>query len=282
MDSAPPPPASLKPIVGYLKLATDNERFDPVVSYWCRFYALQNALQIDSKSKEAKTFLVYMMDYLEKEKRARKDNEAISNEMVAQAHVENYAIKFFEKADYEERSGMATLNTAKIYLASSQLFEVLSVFGELTPEISQRKKYAKWRTTVIMKAIKNGEQPPLPEDNEFAPQQPGYPVLPSQPNLDNEFGEPSSNSNYDSLPPMPKPPQPEPDPDSALSTFQPASSSEAEHHCQGTHEAQVDTALIMKAQKYIKFAGSALQYNDTATAAGFLRKALSLIETGSE
>lgn len=63
--ATPEVPASLKPVVGFLKLANDNERLDPVVSYWCRFYAVQYALKVDSKSQEAKIFLLGLMDKLE-------------------------------------------------------------------------------------------------------------------------------------------------------------------------------------------------------------------------
>lgn len=39
---------------------------------------------------------------------------------------------------------------------------------------------------------------------------------------------------------------------------------------------------MMKAQKYCKFAGSALQYNDVTTAIDNLQKALLLLTTGHE
>lgn len=55
--------------------------------------------------------------------------------------------------------------TVKAFFTAAQFFEVLSVFGETSPEIAQRTKYAKWRAAVIMKALKNGEQPPPPENN---------------------------------------------------------------------------------------------------------------------
>jgi len=59
------PPSVLKPIVGILKTASDHEKLDPVVTYWCRLYALQMGLQIDNKSKESLSFLTTMMSWLE-------------------------------------------------------------------------------------------------------------------------------------------------------------------------------------------------------------------------
>lgn len=45
------------------------------------------------------------MDWLEKEKKNLSDNEAITNDVAAQAHIENYALKLFLWADGQDRSG---------------------------------------------------------------------------------------------------------------------------------------------------------------------------------
>lgn len=44
------------------------------------------------------------MEWLEVFKRQHKDNEAITNEIVAQAHLENYALKLFNYADQQDRA----------------------------------------------------------------------------------------------------------------------------------------------------------------------------------
>lgn len=44
-----------------------------------------------------------IMDWLEEAKKIFKDNEAISNEVVAQAHLENYALKLFLFADKQDQ-----------------------------------------------------------------------------------------------------------------------------------------------------------------------------------
>lgn len=69
-----------------------------------RLYALQNALKLDKKSDEAKLLLMALMDYLEKEKKRLGDNEAITNDVAAQAHIENYALKLFLWADGQDRA----------------------------------------------------------------------------------------------------------------------------------------------------------------------------------
>lgn len=64
--SIPPVPPTLKPCQTYLKLAADHEKINPTLTYWCRLYALQLGLKIDSKSEENKAFLLSVMDWLEK------------------------------------------------------------------------------------------------------------------------------------------------------------------------------------------------------------------------
>lgn len=44
------------------------------------------------------------MGWLETSKKEHASNEAISNEVVAQAHLENYALKLFTYADQHDRA----------------------------------------------------------------------------------------------------------------------------------------------------------------------------------
>lgn len=45
-----------------------------------------------------------IMDWLEKFKKEHHDNEAITNDVVAQAYLENYALKLFTYADQQDRA----------------------------------------------------------------------------------------------------------------------------------------------------------------------------------
>lgn len=44
------------------------------------------------------------MEWLEQQKKEMSDNDAIHNETVAQAHIENYAYKLFNFADAQDRA----------------------------------------------------------------------------------------------------------------------------------------------------------------------------------
>ena len=107
------------------------------------------------------------------------DNEAVTSEIVASAHIENYAMKLFEWADKEDRAARFGKNVVKSFYTAGNLFDVMQVFGELTPEILHARKYSKWKAAYIHNCLKNGETPiPGPvggdkEDNEASEVAPG-------------------------------------------------------------------------------------------------------------
>lgn len=75
------------------------------------------------------------------------------------------------------------------------------MFGEPSVEIKERQKYAKYRAAVIMKAVKAGEKPPLPEGVD----EPTFP--PS--NVTNEVADTLTNAHMNQVPSTPFiPPRP--------------------------------------------------------------------------
>jgi len=65
-------------------------------------------LLIDKSSTEAKALLFSLLDWLERRKKELHSNEAITNEAVAEAHLENYTLNLFHWADKMDRE--ATFN----------------------------------------------------------------------------------------------------------------------------------------------------------------------------
>jgi vacuolar protein sorting-associated protein VTA1 len=58
----------------------------------------------------------------------------------------------------------------KAFYTSGMLFDVLTTFGELSEELLQNRKYAKWKAAYIHSCLKNGERPvpgPLQEGEEL-------------------------------------------------------------------------------------------------------------------
>lgn len=98
----PPCPGSFKSIQHFMKIAQEHESRDLVVCYWSRLYALQQGLKLKTNQPDETAFLMAIMDWLENCKKTS-DNEAISNEIAAQAHIDNYALKLFLFADKQDR-----------------------------------------------------------------------------------------------------------------------------------------------------------------------------------
>ncbi|XP_037000856.2 vacuolar protein sorting-associated protein VTA1 homolog isoform X2 [Artibeus jamaicensis] len=231
------------------------------------------------------------------------DNEAVSQEIVGCAHLENYALKMFLYADNEDRAARFHKNMIKSFYTASLLIDVLTVFGELTDENVKHRKYARWKATYIHHCLKSGETPQagpvgMEEENDVEDSEDvGAASLPTQP-------PPPSSSAYDpsSLPPggysgVQIPP----------GAHAPANTPAEVPHSTGvtTNTIQptpqtipdIDPALFStvsqgdirltpedfaRAQKYCKYAGSALQYEDVSTAVQNLQKALKLLTTGRE
>ncbi|XP_034383133.1 vacuolar protein sorting-associated protein VTA1 homolog isoform X2 [Cyclopterus lumpus] len=152
-------PAQLRAIQHHLRTAAEHEKRDPVVAYYCRLYAMQAGMKLDSKTPECRKFLVKLMDQLETMKKELGDNDSIGQEVVGNAHIENYALKMFLYADNEDRQGRFHKNMIKSFYSASLLLDVLSVFGELSEENIQHRKYARWKATYIHNCLKNGETP---------------------------------------------------------------------------------------------------------------------------
>ncbi len=281
----PPLPPSLKPIAHLLKTASEHESRDPVVTYWCRLAALQTAMKLDKSSKEAQAVLLPVMDWLEKEKKVLADNEAVSSEVVASAHIENYAMRLFGWADREDRAGRFGKNVVKAFYTAGMLFDVLPVFGEMTPENAHARKYSKWKAAYIHNCLKNGETPiPGPaasgeeEDDELGAigGAAAAAAPPSAPPTEAPVAAPY-------IPPaVATSPAPGPTPAPRATGPVPVVPDYSAEASGGGGGASLSPAEVAKAQKYCKFASSALDYDDKASAIDNLTKALRLLQTGRD
>lgn len=99
------------------------------------------------------------MDWLEATKKSQHDNEAITNDVAAQAHLENWALKLFLYADKNDRAANFSKNVVQSFYTAQVLYDVLTLFGELSVEASQNRKYAQWKAAYIHNCLANGETP---------------------------------------------------------------------------------------------------------------------------
>lgn len=240
------------------------------------------------------------MDWLETFKKANKENEAITNDVVAQAHLENYALKLFQYADKNDREGNFNKNIVKAFFSAGKLYDVIETFGELSVEALQNRKYAKWKATYIHNCLKNGDIPvagPLATegDDEFHGVEPSEPGPGPSMGFNMGFKNPTPPSDGGATTPdtadfdplniltirAPSPPK---DPEKSPGGFQAYIPSTPQEEIQDTYtsNATLTPEQTIKAQKYCKWAGSALNYDDVPSAIENLQKALRLLQTGKD
>ncbi|WKX92605.1 hypothetical protein Q1695_010549 [Nippostrongylus brasiliensis] len=311
-------PATLKPIAHYIKIANENSSRDPVVYYWCLFYAVQQAMQLDKSSPEALLFLTSLLGTLETIKKQLAGTEAITNEVVAQAHLEDFALKLFKFADAKEKTGQVDKSVVHAFYTAGHVMDVLSLFGEIDEPFLSSKKYAKWKSTQIFSCLKEG-RPYVPssqneEGGTPAPVDQPYPGSAGSGPVEHQYPGAGSNTYGGNPPPVPpsnyagaftggpQPTQPNygfaglPNvPGGAGSSY----SSTAPQMPQANYnnptpmntivpemsglnidgqERKPTMEAFQEARKFTKYALSAIDYEDTRAVVDNLRKALALME----
>ncbi|KAK1430928.1 hypothetical protein QVD17_14057 [Tagetes erecta] len=175
-------PAKL--LLPYLQRADELQKHEPLVAYYCRFYAMERGLKIpqSERTKTTSALLVSLMKQLEK------DKKSLQLGPDDHLYLEGFASNVFAKADKQDRAGRADLNTAKTFYAASIFFEILNQFGDVQPDLEQKQKYAAWKAADIRKAIKEGRKP-----------------VPGPPGGDNDLLD-TSNNGHDPEPSRTEPP----------------------------------------------------------------------------
>ncbi|XP_070569052.1 vacuolar protein sorting-associated protein VTA1 homolog [Ptychodera flava] len=287
----PAVPAVLKALRHYIDIAKEHDARDPVVSYYCRRYAVEEGMKIDSKSPDSRKFLFAVMDCLEQMKKEFASNEAVHNEVVGQAHLENYALKIFLYADNEDRAARFNKNVVKSFYKASMLFDALQTFGELSEDIKNNRKYARWKAAYIHDCLKKGETPhagPLDDSEDMFGAAGGAPIVPSNFPSQIQPQNPSIGGSQNNLvipPGTHAPPTTPQDPGLNRGVIPGPSSQHIPPPVQPTNQqgaVNLTQEDYTTAQKYCRYAGSALQYEDVPTAIENLQKALRLLQTGKE
>ncbi|KAI7888800.1 Vta1 like-domain-containing protein [Mucor mucedo] len=288
-------PVELKYITPYVQRGQELATRDPVVSYYAQYYAAKLAIARGPRTKETNEYLSHLLDALETQKKTIGENEAITDDLVGYAHVENFALKIFLNADNEDRSGKSSKKTAKTFLAASIFLELLKTFGDLDPEVEAKIKYSKWKAADIMKALREGRVPTpgSPGEEEQSENIPSISEFPSPPSNFTAPLPPSNTSDVTHTPPqLPKPVTSQPSANSQPHVtakppviFQPtivANPAVAPQLATPVNLNTVGDAQIASAQKNAKWAISALDYEDIKTARLQLLSALNDIGFNQE
>ena len=84
-----------KPLLPFLQRADEMARADPKVAYYCRLYAVEEGMRVPNKSPELNEMLGLLLRQLEE----TKPSAGLLGAEDDEAHVENFALKIFAKAD---------------------------------------------------------------------------------------------------------------------------------------------------------------------------------------
>jgi len=177
----PPIPPDLKVITSLLQRADELQVQDPVVTYWCAYYAAKQGIALKASGNTNRDFLSALLTVLENLRVTIGPSDAIDTTSASSAYVEDFALRVFNAADNEDRNGMSTRNTAKKFLAAATFLELLKVFEDkrIWESHSDKARYAKWKATDIAKAFREGRAPqPGPAGRESPSTQPVPPVSP--------------------------------------------------------------------------------------------------------
>lgn len=196
----------------------------------------------------------------------------------------------------------------KAFYTSGILFDILDQFGNLSDDIEEKRKYAKWRAAYIHNCLKKGVMPTPgstivlndnDEYNDFLPKSEldkikgrtpekednddeGFPESSSTPSSSNTPTVPPSWPNE--LPSQPLLPNIPSQPIAPSPTVTPSvpPSQNIQPIVSPSTNATLSPEQMEKAQKYCKYANSALNYDDVKTAIDNLQKALHLLQFGQE
>lgn len=151
------PPVSVKQCsLRFLSQAASLDKVHPNVAYFCRLHALQSVMATGSKEREVKQFCGALMTRLEAD--AAHLSTAVSTDE-GQPACEQLALAIFSGADEMDRRGAADKSTAQAFYASSILMEVCTQFGQLSPDLAEKVKYAQFKSADILKALREGRVP---------------------------------------------------------------------------------------------------------------------------
>ncbi|KAA8493043.1 Mammalian lyst-interacting protein 5 [Porphyridium purpureum] len=148
-------PPSLRKIHKYVKYANEMLPIDQMVSYYVLQYALEEGLKLRDKSDpNANKYIGLLLD----------EAEALGPKIPGtrdehRVKMEEFAYGVFKAADDEDRAGRATKETAFAFFAAFSYIEVCQLFGELPIDLDEKRRYAKFKVSSILLALKEGRRP---------------------------------------------------------------------------------------------------------------------------
>jgi vacuolar protein sorting-associated protein VTA1 len=125
------------------------------------YYVLQQILnrKIHETHPEYGNYAIELMDKLESYKSENATNDAVVDDVAAQAYIENFALETFRRAEEAQNTDRVTRQTIDIFQASTTFIDLLTIWGSPDAELIAKSKFAKYHALRIAKAISKGEDP---------------------------------------------------------------------------------------------------------------------------
>lgn len=153
-----------KILVPFLDRAQEIEAIAPKVSYYCRLFALEEAVKLGENNLDPRVKGVI---------------EAVADKLADSAptldldrqrdavECDKFAKMVFARADKMERidqSDKSLLSAAQTFKYAEQYFRMTMQFGSLSEESERLRKYALWRSLELLKAHKEMRPPVAPPE----------------------------------------------------------------------------------------------------------------------
>lgn len=160
-DKAVPQKVSF--VQAVLARATELNKVEPVISYYCRLHAAQEILEskLHLSDPEVSEFANALLSELEEleAKASAEDKEILADKDAALAYVSNFASNIFDRGDRAIVEHRVSKATASTLLAAAIFLDLERIWQPLSAESSEKIKYAKYQAARILKAVKAGENP---------------------------------------------------------------------------------------------------------------------------
>mmetsp|Transcript_116817 Transcript_116817/g.202716 ORF Transcript_116817/g.202716 Transcript_116817/m.202716 type:complete len:257 (+) Transcript_116817:106-876(+) len=145
----------------YLARAEELKVHKPVVSYYCRMWAIDVLAKAHGAGESAPEVTNLLMAELTKAEEAKKTLDLVNG----RDEMEAFAVNIFNNVDQTDRAGQATAQTPQDFFIAVIFMEVCAQFydGELPPDIAEKVRYAKYRIQTIRNCLRQGvpiEPPP--------------------------------------------------------------------------------------------------------------------------
>ncbi|KAH3661245.1 hypothetical protein OGAPHI_006652 [Ogataea philodendri] len=163
-------PPDLKLIAPFIKRSTELTAVQPTVAYLCKLYAAELILnnQLHLKAKDIETYALGLLDEIEKDKLALKETSEKSYNLINDPEssfklVWGFATSIFNRSFNEIANHTASKKTVDNFKAALDFYQVLNLWPEQLDsrreELEKSKKYAKFHSMRILKALKNNQDP---------------------------------------------------------------------------------------------------------------------------